>query len=216
MHHSTADGLGSHSMSEMASQQQRKTGQARRLRILCLHGFRQSASSLRGRTAALARKLADLAELVYIDAPHPLPFVLKHSGTGRASGCGEGSERELQAVDVIPGEQRPLEATAGPQLYSEPCELNLEGDGSSSRWRSEACKSSPSRAAGECSATAAEHTAPGRAEDAQRPHSAGASAECQPQPQQRRYRRAWLLEPGQVPVSQVSPCDWQKLLKTCR
>ena len=37
----------------------------------------QSGSSLKGRTAALARKLADLAELTYVDAPHPLPFVLK-------------------------------------------------------------------------------------------------------------------------------------------
>ncbi|KAK9828526.1 hypothetical protein WJX72_000594 [[Myrmecia] bisecta] len=38
--------------------------QPRRLRILCLHGFRQTGSSFKGRTAALAKKLRDIAELV--------------------------------------------------------------------------------------------------------------------------------------------------------
>lgn len=204
IHHSAADGLVSHNMPEVASQEQRKTEQARRLRILCLHGFRQSASSLKGRTAALARKLADLAELVYIDAPHPLPFVLKHSGVGRSLGCGNNSGRELQGGDVIPGEQRFLEASARPQLCTETCEQKPEGDGISSRCRSEACKSSQSRAADECSATATEHCAAGHTEAVQGRHCVSVSAECQPQPQQMRYRRAWLLEPGQVPVSQVS------------
>ncbi|KAI4304247.1 hypothetical protein MLD38_039788 [Melastoma candidum] len=48
---------------------------SRKLKILCLHGFRQSASSFKGRTASLAKKLKNLAELVFIDAPHELSFV---------------------------------------------------------------------------------------------------------------------------------------------
>ncbi|KAG0503325.1 hypothetical protein HPP92_003397 [Vanilla planifolia] len=44
-----------------------------KLRILCLHGFRQNASNFKGRTSALAKKLRDIVELTFIDAPHRLP-----------------------------------------------------------------------------------------------------------------------------------------------
>ncbi|CAO2832520.1 unnamed protein product [Amaranthus hypochondriacus] len=50
-------------------------GPLKKLRILCLHGFRQNASSFKGRTGALAKKLKSLAELVYVNAPHELPFI---------------------------------------------------------------------------------------------------------------------------------------------
>jgi pimeloyl-ACP methyl ester carboxylesterase len=48
---------------------------SRKLRILCLHGFRQNASSFKGRTASLAKKLKKIAEFVFIDAPHEVPFI---------------------------------------------------------------------------------------------------------------------------------------------
>ncbi|XP_065854508.1 rhodanese-like domain-containing protein 6 isoform X2 [Euphorbia lathyris] len=47
----------------------------RKLRILCLHGFRQNASGFKGRTGSLAKKLKSIAELVFVDAPHELPFI---------------------------------------------------------------------------------------------------------------------------------------------
>ncbi|KAK6288527.1 hypothetical protein POUND7_000068 [Theobroma cacao] len=50
-------------------------GPPRKLRILCLHGFRQNASSFKGRSASLAKKLKSIAELVFVDAPHELPFI---------------------------------------------------------------------------------------------------------------------------------------------
>jgi predicted esterase len=40
-----------------------------------LHGFRQNGSGFKGRTASLAKKLKNLAELIFIDAPHELPFI---------------------------------------------------------------------------------------------------------------------------------------------
>lgn len=40
-----------------------------------MHGFRQNASSFKGRTASLAKKLKNIAELVFVDAPHELPFI---------------------------------------------------------------------------------------------------------------------------------------------
>jgi predicted esterase len=49
--------------------------QLNKLKILCLHGFRQNTSSFKGRTSALAKKLKHIAELVFIDAPHELSFV---------------------------------------------------------------------------------------------------------------------------------------------
>ncbi len=49
----------------------------------------------------LARKLADLAELVYIDAPHPLPFVVKDSRTSKVSDCARHPERRPQDCDAM-------------------------------------------------------------------------------------------------------------------
>lgn len=47
----------------------------KKLKILCLHGFRQNASNLKGRLASFTRKLKHLAEFVFVDAPHELPFI---------------------------------------------------------------------------------------------------------------------------------------------
>ncbi|KAJ2745604.1 hypothetical protein GGI20_002039 [Coemansia sp. BCRC 34301] len=41
-----------------------------KLRVLCLHGYAQSASKFRARTGPLRRLLKADMELVYIDAPH--------------------------------------------------------------------------------------------------------------------------------------------------
>ncbi|XP_020595279.1 rhodanese-like domain-containing protein 6, partial [Phalaenopsis equestris] len=48
---------------------------SRKLRILCLHGFRQNASSFKGRTSSLAKKLKNITEFIFVDAPHELPFI---------------------------------------------------------------------------------------------------------------------------------------------
>ena len=44
----------------------------RRLRVLCLHGFRQTGKQLRGRLAKLRGKLGDLVDFKFADAPHLL------------------------------------------------------------------------------------------------------------------------------------------------
>ncbi|KAK9084399.1 hypothetical protein Scep_030870 [Stephania cephalantha] len=49
----------------------------KKLRILCLHGFRQNASNFKGRTASFAKKLKNMVELTYIDAPHEVPFLYR-------------------------------------------------------------------------------------------------------------------------------------------
>lgn len=45
----------------------------RRLRVLCLHGFRQTGGKLRGHWAGLIRRLGNLADFTFVDAPHALP-----------------------------------------------------------------------------------------------------------------------------------------------
>ncbi|XP_031266413.1 rhodanese-like domain-containing protein 6 isoform X1 [Pistacia vera] len=59
----------------------------RKLRILCLHGFRQNASGFKGRTASLAKKLKSIAELVFVDAPHELSFIYQPCVTSPSQDC---------------------------------------------------------------------------------------------------------------------------------
>lgn len=66
----------------------------RKLRILCLHGFRQSASNFKGRTASLAKKLKSMAELVFVDAPHELPFIYQPRPTETSGRDGESSSEQ--------------------------------------------------------------------------------------------------------------------------
>jgi hypothetical protein len=54
----------------------RAPGDAPRLRLLCLHGFRQSGAGLAGRLAAMRQRLEGIAELCFVEAPHALPELL--------------------------------------------------------------------------------------------------------------------------------------------
>ncbi|KAJ7977847.1 Rhodanese-like domain-containing protein 6 [Quillaja saponaria] len=63
----------------------------RKLRILCLHGFRQNASGFKGRTAALAKKLKHIAEFIFIDGPHEVPFIYQPSISGTDDNCESSS-----------------------------------------------------------------------------------------------------------------------------
>ncbi|XP_073310475.1 rhodanese-like domain-containing protein 6 [Primulina huaijiensis] len=62
-------------LSRRKEQDSTAKGTSRKLRILCLHGFRQNASSFKGRTASLSKKLKNITEFVFVDAPHELPFI---------------------------------------------------------------------------------------------------------------------------------------------
>jgi len=52
-----------------ALQKPKKPTTARKLKILCLHGYHGSARSLRSQMGSLVSELEPLAELVFIDAP---------------------------------------------------------------------------------------------------------------------------------------------------
>lgn len=75
-----------------------------RLRILCLHGFAQSAAQFRARTGALRRALKQRAELLYAEGPHHLPM---EEGLGRFcwwrhnDGCYEGAEESLAYLERL-------------------------------------------------------------------------------------------------------------------
>jgi len=56
---------------QIASQNGEKNEE--KLRILCLHGFRQSSDNFKGRSAALRKRLSAVADLIFIDGPFVLP-----------------------------------------------------------------------------------------------------------------------------------------------
>eukprot|EP01084_Bolivina_argentea_P191108 328289_1 len=47
---------------------------ANRLRILCLHGYKQYDSQFKNRTNALRKSLKNMVEFHYVTAPHKIPF----------------------------------------------------------------------------------------------------------------------------------------------
>lgn len=109
-------------------------GCPRKLRILCLHGFRQNASSFKGRTASLAKKLKNIAELVFVDAPHELPFIYQPCGmTSPTQDCPtpppEGSKKKfawLVEPNFLEGCEFDWKMADGP---FDPLQYQLQTDG---------------------------------------------------------------------------------------
>ena len=64
---------------------------APKLRLLCLHGFRQSATKFSGRTAALRKALKSSCDCYYADGPWLLPDDAESAfeWDGGASGLGQ-------------------------------------------------------------------------------------------------------------------------------
>ena len=58
------------------------------MRILCLHGSRQSAAILQKRCKTLLRKSAAVADLVFMNAPHVRPVSAGEKGRSEAAGQG--------------------------------------------------------------------------------------------------------------------------------
>jgi len=57
----------------------------RKLRILCLHGYRQSAKTFHKKTGAFRKILGKQCEFVDITAPHKLDGVDENGGTSLLS-----------------------------------------------------------------------------------------------------------------------------------
>lgn len=82
------------------------------LRILCLHGFRQSGRSLEGRTHALRRRLRGLAQLEFMDAPHELPALFARArlpGSYTPAADGSGTMRPRRAWLLLPEQHEALQ-----------------------------------------------------------------------------------------------------------
>ncbi|XP_030818767.1 esterase OVCA2 [Camarhynchus parvulus] len=124
--------------------------EARPLRLLALHGYRQSARRLRQRTGALRKALRGRAELVAIDAPHRLPTSAEDDpdgddpprgwwfsgpGTfeaGEAAAAPAGLEESLSAVAAALAEHGPFDGllgfSQGAALAAMVCALRARGD----------------------------------------------------------------------------------------
>ncbi|NXB88409.1 OVCA2 Esterase, partial [Vidua chalybeata] len=124
--------------------------EARPLRLLALHGYRQSARRLRQRTGALRKALRGRAELVAIDAPHLLPagaqddpdgddpprgWWFSGPGTfeaGEAAAAPAGLEESLSTVAAALAEHGPFDGllgfSQGAALAAMVCALRARGD----------------------------------------------------------------------------------------
>ncbi|KAH6761450.1 rhodanese-like domain protein [Perilla frutescens var. hirtella] len=71
----------------------------RKLRILCLHGFRQNASGFKGRTASLAKKLKNIADIVFVNAPHELPFIYQAPPADENHSCEPAFEQKCPPLN---------------------------------------------------------------------------------------------------------------------
>ena len=213
------------SQGAIASAGMGRAAKSRKLRILCLHSFRQSGSSLKGRTAALARKLADLAELTYVDAPHPLPFVLKPpssrpccSPVKVASGCTDCLEQTLQSSKR--GQQQQQQRTGRDQCqtgaFSMPAAVchggvnelpdSLADIGTqriSAQQNGAGCLSG--RAPNSASVSTSEGGTCHPKVSGEAEQKGAGPPGLQMPTERKRFRRAWLLEPSQLPTSQVCP-----------
>ncbi|XP_021406653.2 esterase OVCA2 [Lonchura striata] len=123
---------------------------ARPLRLLALHGYRQSARRFRRRAGALRKALRGRAELVAIDAPHLLPAAAEDdpdgddpprgwwfSGPGtfeasEAAAAPAGLEESLSAVAAALEEHGPFDGllgfSQGAALAAMVCALRARGD----------------------------------------------------------------------------------------
>lgn len=119
------------------------------LRLLALHGYRQSGPRFRQRTGALRKALRGRAELVALSAPHPVPGGAEDSdgddpprgwwfsgpGTFEAAEAAaepEGLEESLSAVAAALAEHGPFDGllgfSQGAALAAMVCALRARGD----------------------------------------------------------------------------------------
>jgi hypothetical protein len=87
------------------------------LRILCLHGFRGSADTLRRQLAPLADSLDDLVEFVYVDAPS-----LGAGGFGWWRAVAAGTTADSRGRRLGNG---PVGATTGVLSLAEPLDFDF-------------------------------------------------------------------------------------------
>lgn len=97
----------------------------RKLRILCLHGFRQTSKSFLGRTCALRKRLKSIAEFVFIDGPHELKTINHNQGNLSCSTSSDPPNCN-SAVKVDSSQRSSQEATGSDFAPIEFCETCFE------------------------------------------------------------------------------------------
>ncbi|KYQ99757.1 DUF341 family protein [Tieghemostelium lacteum] len=82
----------------------------KKLRILCLHGYKQNGTIFKSKTAVLRKSMKDIAEFIYIDAPHIVDEKNGTSSWWRASKDG----KEYRGWEVTLDYLREVFITQGP------------------------------------------------------------------------------------------------------
>ncbi|KAF0852780.1 mitochondrial serine hydrolase (FSH1) [Andalucia godoyi] len=73
---------------------------ARKLRILCFHGFRQNASGFRGRLGALRKYLKSYADLEFLEAPHDMQETVVDETTGEVKAVNRRTWWKFEEVEI--------------------------------------------------------------------------------------------------------------------
>ncbi|EGC34127.1 hypothetical protein DICPUDRAFT_98320 [Dictyostelium purpureum] len=90
--------------------------ESKKLKILCLHGFKQNSSLFKSKTAVLRKSIKDIAELVYVDAPHIVDETKGSASWWRASKDGKeyrGWEQTLEYLRSVFEKQGPFDGVLG-------------------------------------------------------------------------------------------------------
>jgi ribosome-binding ATPase len=71
------------------------------IRVLCLHGAQQTKEIFQNQLSRLQDDLADVAELMFIDAPHVLPLITAEDDTPTRSWCSADDEEDYSEGDAL-------------------------------------------------------------------------------------------------------------------
>ena len=104
----------------------------RKLRVLCLHGFRQTGKQLRGRLARIRGRLGDLVDFRFMDAPHTLLSPQERRGCNAA-------DSEMKGGPKLPPPKAPrrawlLDRSDFERLYGAGGEADAEVEISAGLW----------------------------------------------------------------------------------
>ncbi|KAK7198423.1 Serine hydrolase/GTPase-like protein [Novymonas esmeraldas] len=71
------------------------------VRVLCLHGAQQTREIFQNQLSRFQDDLANLAELVFVEAPHVLPLITAEDDTPTRSWCADGDAESYSAGDAV-------------------------------------------------------------------------------------------------------------------
>ena len=102
---------------------------SKKLRILCLHGYKQYDTQFKNRTNALRKSLKKVADFHYVTAPHKIPFdvhlkqqkamekVLKGQSNDEEQKESKPVDEDIKKLDYLPNARAWWRASSDGKTY---------------------------------------------------------------------------------------------------